>query len=156
MKDLGVIQIVYYQEWGEKLNLSKQDILIYEGRVIDLLPNAMFRVKLEQNGHIVTAHTAGRLRCCPPIHRSWGSIKIERQEYVYFKEIKCGSRWPHMIFLKQELYFDSKLIRDLGIAGAYVWLKIKKTMFDSWRSHHATNVIILYKTRFIFILHQIN
>jgi len=29
---------------------------------MDLLPNAMFRVKLEKNGHIVTAHTAGKLR----------------------------------------------------------------------------------------------
>ena len=29
--------------------------------MIDLLPNAMFRVKLE-NGHTVTAHTSGKLR----------------------------------------------------------------------------------------------
>jgi len=41
--------------------LSKQDLLEFKGTVIDLLPNAMFRVKLE-NGHIVTAHTAGKLR----------------------------------------------------------------------------------------------
>jgi len=41
--------------------LSKQDLLEFKGKVTDLLPNAMFRVKLE-NGHIVTAHTAGKLR----------------------------------------------------------------------------------------------
>ena len=41
--------------------MSKQDLLEFEGKVTDLLPNAMFRVKLE-NGHIVTAHTAGKLR----------------------------------------------------------------------------------------------
>ena len=41
--------------------MSKQDLLEFEGKVIDLLPNAMFRVQLE-NGHIVTAHTAGKLR----------------------------------------------------------------------------------------------
>ena len=41
--------------------MSKQDLLEFKGRVIDLLPNAMFRVKLE-NGHTVTAHTAGKLR----------------------------------------------------------------------------------------------
>ena len=46
----------------EKLNLSKQDLLEFKGKVIDLLPNAMFRVQLEKNGHIVTAHTAGKLR----------------------------------------------------------------------------------------------
>ena len=41
--------------------MSKQDLLEFKGKVMDLLPNAMFRVKLE-NGHMVTAHTAGKLR----------------------------------------------------------------------------------------------
>jgi len=41
--------------------LSKQDLLEFKGKVIDLLPNAMFRVKLENN-HVVIAHTAGKLR----------------------------------------------------------------------------------------------
>jgi translation initiation factor IF-1 len=41
--------------------LSKQDLLEFKGKVMDLLPNAMFRVRLE-NGHTVTAHTAGKLR----------------------------------------------------------------------------------------------
>ena len=39
----------------------KQDTLEFKGKVIDLLPNAMFRVQLENN-HIITAHTAGKLR----------------------------------------------------------------------------------------------
>ena len=41
--------------------MSRQDLLEFKGKVTDLLPNAMFRVKLE-NGHTVTAHTAGKLR----------------------------------------------------------------------------------------------
>ena len=41
--------------------MSKQDLLEFKGKVIDLLPNAMFRVQLE-NGRTVTAHTAGKLR----------------------------------------------------------------------------------------------
>ena len=41
--------------------MSKQDLLEFKGKVMDLLPNAMFRVKLE-NGHTVTAHTADKLR----------------------------------------------------------------------------------------------
>ncbi len=41
--------------------MSKQDLLEFKGQVIELMKNAMFRVKLE-NGHIVTAHTAGKLR----------------------------------------------------------------------------------------------
>ena len=41
--------------------MSKQDLLEFKGQVIELMKNAMFRVKLE-NGNIVTAHTAGKLR----------------------------------------------------------------------------------------------
>ena len=41
--------------------MSKQDLLEFKGKVTDLLHNAMFRVQLE-NGHVVTAHTAGKLR----------------------------------------------------------------------------------------------
>ncbi|MBA1340071.1 MAG: translation initiation factor IF-1 [Pelagibacterales bacterium] len=41
--------------------MSKQDLLEFKGKVTDLLPNAMFRVQLENN-HIVTAHAAGKLR----------------------------------------------------------------------------------------------
>lgn len=41
--------------------MVKQDLLEFKGKVIELLPNAMFRVKLE-NDHEVLAHTAGKLR----------------------------------------------------------------------------------------------
>ena len=41
--------------------MTKQDLLEFKGKVIELLPNAMFRVKLENN-HEVLAHTAGKLR----------------------------------------------------------------------------------------------
>jgi len=41
--------------------LSKQDFLEFKGKVTELLPNAMFRVKLENN-HEILAHTAGKLR----------------------------------------------------------------------------------------------
>jgi translation initiation factor IF-1 len=41
--------------------LAKEEVLEFKGKVIDLLPNAMFKVQLE-NGHIIVAHTAGKLR----------------------------------------------------------------------------------------------
>ena len=44
-----------------RLNLAKQDFLEFKGKVKELLPNAMFRVKLENN-HEVLAHTAGKLK----------------------------------------------------------------------------------------------
>jgi translation initiation factor IF-1 len=41
--------------------LAKEDFLEFKGKVTELLPNAMFRVKLE-NKHEILAHTAGKLR----------------------------------------------------------------------------------------------
>ena len=41
--------------------MSKQDFLEFKGKVKELLPNAMFKVILENN-HEVLAHTAGKLR----------------------------------------------------------------------------------------------
>lgn len=41
--------------------MSKADVIEVEGKVIEKLPNAMFRVTLE-NGHEVLAHISGKLR----------------------------------------------------------------------------------------------
>ena len=41
--------------------MSKEEILEFKGKVTDLLPNAMFKVKLD-NEHEILAHTAGRMR----------------------------------------------------------------------------------------------
>ena len=41
--------------------MAKQKSIEQEGKIIEALSNAMFRVELE-NGHVVTAHTAGKLR----------------------------------------------------------------------------------------------
>ena len=40
---------------------KKKDVLEIEGTVIEPLPNAMFRVELE-NGHKVLAHISGKMR----------------------------------------------------------------------------------------------
>ena len=41
--------------------MSKADVIEIEGVVVEKLPNAMFKVELE-NGHIVLAHVSGKLR----------------------------------------------------------------------------------------------
>ena len=41
--------------------MTKSDVIEIEGKVVEKLPNAMFRVELE-NGHIVLAHISGKLR----------------------------------------------------------------------------------------------
>ena len=41
--------------------MSKTDVIEIEGVVVEKLPNAMFKVELE-NGHLVPAHISGKLR----------------------------------------------------------------------------------------------
>lgn len=41
--------------------MSKEDVIEFNGEVIEVLPNATFRVKLE-NEHVILAHTSGRMR----------------------------------------------------------------------------------------------
>lgn len=41
--------------------MPKEDTIEVEGIVVDTLPNAVFKVKLE-NGHEITAHISGKLR----------------------------------------------------------------------------------------------
>jgi translation initiation factor IF-1 len=41
--------------------MAKEDAIEVEGTVIESLPNAMFRVELE-NGHKVLAHVSGKMR----------------------------------------------------------------------------------------------
>lgn len=41
--------------------MAKEDHIEMEGKVVETLPNTMFRVELE-NGHVVTAHISGRMR----------------------------------------------------------------------------------------------
>lgn len=41
--------------------MAKEDALEFSGTVVELLPNATFKVELE-NGHIILAHTSGRMR----------------------------------------------------------------------------------------------
>lgn len=41
--------------------MAKDDVIEVEGTVIETLPNAMFKVELE-NGHEILAHVSGKIR----------------------------------------------------------------------------------------------
>ena len=41
--------------------MPKEDAILVEGKVVEALPNAMFRIELE-NGHLVLAHVSGKMR----------------------------------------------------------------------------------------------
>jgi translation initiation factor IF-1 len=41
--------------------MAKEDVIQMQGEVVEMLPNATFRVKLE-NDHLVLAHISGKMR----------------------------------------------------------------------------------------------
>ena len=41
--------------------MAKEEVIAVEGTVVETLPNAMFRVELD-NGHRVLAHISGKMR----------------------------------------------------------------------------------------------
>ena len=41
--------------------MSKQDVIEVGGTILESLPNAMFKVKL-QNDHVILAHISGKIR----------------------------------------------------------------------------------------------
>ena len=43
------------------VGMSKEDLVEFTGTVKEVLPNTMFRVELE-NGHMIIAHTSGKMR----------------------------------------------------------------------------------------------
>jgi len=49
------------ERWRAGRRMPKEELLEFPGVVTELLPNATFRVKLE-NEHEIIAHTAGRMR----------------------------------------------------------------------------------------------
>ncbi len=44
-----------------ELEMAKEELIETEGKVVEALPNAMFKVELE-NGHFVLAHVSGKMR----------------------------------------------------------------------------------------------
>ena len=41
---------------------QKENVIRVDGIVKETLPNAMFRVELEEGGHVVLAHVSGKMR----------------------------------------------------------------------------------------------
>ncbi len=60
--------------------MAKEDQIEMEGKVIDTLPNTMFRVQLE-NGHIVTAHISGKMRKHYIRILTGDTVKVEMTPY---------------------------------------------------------------------------
>ncbi|MGN1235581.1 MAG: translation initiation factor IF-1 [Christensenellaceae bacterium] len=60
--------------------MSKNDVIETEGKVIEALPNAVFKVQLS-NGHIITAYISGKLRMNYIRIIEGDSVKLEMSPY---------------------------------------------------------------------------
>ena len=60
--------------------MSKEEAIEVEGSVIEPLPNAMFKVELD-NGHVVLAHISGKMRKHYIRILTGDSVKVELTPY---------------------------------------------------------------------------
>ena len=60
--------------------MGKEGILEFEGDIVEVLPNQMFKVKLE-NGHIVTCYTGGKMRQFKIRLVAGDKVRIEMTSY---------------------------------------------------------------------------
>ena len=60
--------------------MAKEDAIEVEGRVIEPLPNAMFRVELP-NGHVILAHISGKMRMHYIRILSGDKVRVELSPY---------------------------------------------------------------------------
>ncbi len=64
----------------EGFNVNKKGFIEIDGQVMELLPNAMFKVELE-NGHEILAHLSGRMRMNKIRLLPFDKVKIEMSPY---------------------------------------------------------------------------
>ena len=60
--------------------MAKQSSIEQDGVILEALPNAMFRVELE-NGHILTAHISGKMRMFYIKILPGDRVKVEMSPY---------------------------------------------------------------------------
>ena len=84
----------------QKLSKPKEDAFTVEGTVVEPLPNAMFRVELE-NGYNVLAHSSGKMR----MHR----IRILPGDKVQVRDHALRhDPWPHHLPLQVTQFPESR------------------------------------------------
>ena len=71
--------------------MSKQDVIEVEGKVLEALPNAMFQVELE-NGHKILAHVSGKIRMNFIRILPGDKVTIELTPYDLTRYIKRGGQ----------------------------------------------------------------
>lgn len=70
--------------------MSKADVIEVEGIVLEKLPNAMFRVELE-NKHVVLAHISGKLRMNFIRILPGDKVTLELSRMIWTKAVLSGA-----------------------------------------------------------------
>jgi translation initiation factor IF-1 len=61
--------------------MSNKDLMEFEGTIVDVLPNQMFRVELRLNSHIITCYTSGKMRQFKIRLIAGDAVKVEMSPY---------------------------------------------------------------------------
>ena len=117
--------------------MAKEDLIEFSGTVTELLPNAMFRVKLDNN-HEVLAHTSDELPYTTAVAvdrweedeeknliRIYATIVVERETQ---KPIIIGKRGEMIKRIGTEARVELE-----AILGARVFLDLHVAVHGSWR-----------------------
>ena len=121
-------QVIYW--------MAKDDVIEFEGEVIDSLPNTTFRVKLE-NDHVITAHISGKMRKNYIRILTGDKVKVEMTPYDLSKgRITFRSRW----FLARETLWG-RMAKKGQINQICPFKSAESTANDYWTS---TNSFLLW------------
>ena len=60
--------------------MSKEETIEAEGKILEVLPNQMFKVELD-NGHVITCYTGGKMRQFRIRMVAGDSVKVEMTPY---------------------------------------------------------------------------
>jgi translation initiation factor IF-1 len=80
--------------------MAKQDLIQVKGKVLEALPNAVFKVQLENNGHVLDAHISGRVRMHYVKIIPGDKVLVELSPYdlsrgrIYYREKEENSNNP--------------------------------------------------------------
>jgi translation initiation factor IF-1 len=67
-------------EQKEQTEVEK-DLMEFEGEIVDILPNQMFKVKLDDNDYEITAYTGGKMRQFKIRMVMGDKVKVEMSPY---------------------------------------------------------------------------
>ncbi|MDR1498698.1 MAG: translation initiation factor IF-1 [Rickettsiales bacterium] len=62
--------------------MSREDVIVVQGTVVEVLPNTVFKVKLsEMDGTVITAHVSGKIRKNKIRILKGDSVEVEMTPY---------------------------------------------------------------------------